>query len=133
VSDDLLIAAIVVGSDGGEFESVEGTLAGQRFAPVGWASAAFAERVGDTDENGHEDIVAKSVVIVKVFVAEAEAEDALLEEGDERMLDALGIAMIGEAGGELFKQAELGFDFTQQKGTGIRGDATAVEIGENIA
>jgi hypothetical protein len=76
--------------------------------------------------------VTEAVVIVEVFVTEAEAEDALLEQGDQRMFDEVGIAMVGEAGGERVEQAELGIEFAEQEGPGIGGDTTAVEVGEDI-
>jgi hypothetical protein len=40
------------------------------------------------------------------------------------MFDALGIAMVGEAGGELVEESEPGFDFAEQQRAGVGGDAT---------
>jgi hypothetical protein len=77
--------------------------------------------------------VAESIVIVEVFVAEAEPENALLEEGDESVFEAFGIAVIGETGREPIEQTEFGFDFAEQQRSRVGGDPTAVEIGENIA
>jgi hypothetical protein len=77
--------------------------------------------------------VAESVVVVEIFVAQTESEDALFEECGEGMLDAFGIAMVGEAGGELVEESELGFDFAEQERAGVGGDATALEVGENLA
>ena len=74
----------------------------------------------------------KAVVIVEVLVTEAQAEDALLEQGDQRMFDKVGIAMVGEAGDERVEQAEPGIDFAEQEGSGVGGDTTAVEVGEDI-
>jgi hypothetical protein len=131
--DDLLVAAVLVGPDGGEFEAVERALAGEGFAAVGRSGTRFAERIGDADEHGHEGIVAEAVVIVEIFVAQAEAEHALLEQGDEGVFEAFGIAVVGEARGERVEQTEFGFDFAEQECSRIGGDTTAVEIGDNLA
>jgi hypothetical protein len=58
--------------------------------------------------------VAQLVVVEQILVAQAEAEDALLEQLEQGVLAEVGIAEIGEAAGELIDEAELGFDFAEQ-------------------
>jgi hypothetical protein len=83
VGNDLLVAAIVVGTHRCEFESVECALASEGFAAVGRACSVLAERIGNADENGHERIVSEAVVVIEVFVPQTQPEDPLLEEGVE--------------------------------------------------
>ena len=45
-ADDLLVSALLVGADGGQFEAVERALAGQRLAPVAPPLADLAGGVG---------------------------------------------------------------------------------------
>jgi hypothetical protein len=113
VSDDLLVAAVGVGADGGEFEAVEGTLAGEGLATVSGAEAVVAGRIVLADEDGEEGIETKSVVVVEVFVAEAEAEDALTEKVGKGVFNEVGVAMIGEAACEGVEEAEGVIDLAE--------------------
>jgi hypothetical protein len=76
--------------------------------------------------------VAEAVVVVEVFVAQAQREDALLEEVGKRVLDEVGVAVIGKAGGEPVDEVELGFDFAEQQSAGIGGDGAAIEAGDDL-
>ena len=73
----------------------------------------LAERIGHAGEHRHQRIVAEAVVVVEVFVAEAEPEDPLLEQGAEGMFDAVRIAMVAEAVREEVEQAELAVEFAE--------------------
>ena len=72
-------------------------------------------------------------MVVEILVAEAEGEDALLEELGEGVLDAVGVAVVGEAGGELVDEVELGLDLAQKQGASVGGDGAAVEAGADGA
>jgi len=133
VGDDLLVARAFVGVGGGEFESIESTLAGERLAAILGANAILAERIALADGDGEESVVAKSVVIDEVLVSQAEAEDALLEEIAEGMFEAVGMAIIGEAIGELIEEVEVFIEIAQEQGSRVGGDAAAIEIGEDLA
>ena len=122
VGHDLLVAAWGVGPDGGELQAVEGALAGQRLAAVVGALAVLAVGVLLADEDGQE-----GVVVVEVLVAQAEAEEALLEEFGEGMLDLVGVAVVGEAAGELVDEVELGFDLAEEEVARVGGNGGAVE------
>lgn len=52
-------------------------------------------------------------MVVEVFVAEAQTEEALLEEVGHGVLDQRGVAVIGEAAGELLDEVELRFDLAE--------------------
>ncbi len=131
VGDDLFVATVGVGPDGREFEAVERALAGQGFALVAGTSALGAGGVGLIDEDSKQGIVTEAVVVVEVAVAEAQGEDALLEEVGEGVLDAIRVAVIGEAAGELIDKVELGFDLAEKESAGVGGDRSAVEVGDD--
>src|SRR5262245_9537954 len=76
--------------------------------------------------------MAEAVVVVEVLVAQAEGENALLEEFGERVLHQVGVAVIGKAGGELVEEVELGLHLAQQEAAGIGGDRSAVEVGDDV-
>jgi hypothetical protein len=41
--------------------------------------------------------------------------------------------VVGEAFGELVDEVELGFDFAEEQSSGIGGDGSAVEVGDDVA
>ena len=133
MSHDLFVAAGGVGPDGGEFEAVERALASQSLATIACPSTLASRRVFLADQDGEQRIVAETVVVVEVFVAQAEGEDALFEQLRERVLNQVGMPMIGETGSELVDEVELGFDLSQQEAAGIGGDGTSVEASDNLA
>jgi hypothetical protein len=53
-------------------------------------------------------------LLIEVFVTQAQAEDALLQEIGERVLDQFGVPVIGEARGKLVEEAEMAIDFAEQ-------------------
>lgn len=75
----------------------------------------------------------ESVVIIDVPVAPAQSEDALLEQVGEGVFDEGGVAVVAETGREAVEEAELHIDFAEEEGSGVGGDATAVNGGEDIA
>ena len=77
--DDLLVPAVSVGADGGQFEAVQRALARQGFAAIGFPHPRFAERIGLADEHGQQRIVPQLIMIVEVFVPQAQAKHPLLE------------------------------------------------------
>ena len=83
------------------------------------------------DEDGQERVVPQLVVIVEVFVAQAQPEDALLEEFGERVLDQVGVAVIGEAAGELFDEVEAAFDLAEEQAAGVGGHVATVKAGDD--
>jgi hypothetical protein len=78
-------------------------------------------------------ILAQLIVIVQVFVAQCQAEDALSHQRLDLMLDIAGVAPIVEAVGETTHQPEAPVDLSQQQRAGVRGDVPAVETGHHRA
>src|SRR5262249_51833332 len=115
----LLVPAVLVCTDGGEFPTVEGALAGQRLTAIPRSVPGLAGGVAFADDGGQQGIVAEIVVVVEIFVSQGQAIDALSDELLEGVFDELGIAMVGETGGELADDAGEFFDFSQQQGAAV--------------
>lgn len=73
------------------------------------------------------------IVIVEVFVAQTQAEDPLLEQFGQRVLDAIGIVLVGETGGKAFDEAELDLGLAEHQRAGLGGEASALELREDFA
>jgi len=73
------------------------------------------------------------VVVVKIFIAQRQAEHALLEEFFERVLDFLGITVIVEASRKFGQQSTGGLDLPQKQATGVGRDRSAVEATRDLA
>ena len=68
-------------------------------------------------------------MVVEVFVAEGDGDNALGDEGAQAVLDPVGVAMIGEAIRHLVKKRQTLLDPAQQQQAGIGSDGTAIESG----
>jgi len=77
---------------------------------------------------GEEWIVAEDVVVIEVFVAARDAEDALADELFGGVLDEGLLAVIDEALGEALEQPHAKRDLSQQHETAIGGRAAGVEV-----
>src|SRR5262249_49932538 len=108
-------------------------LAGQRLALVLGAGAALPGGIVLADEDGEQGVVAELVMVVEVLVAQAQAEDALLEEVRQGVLDLVGVAVVPEAAGQLVEEVEPGLEFAEEQPAGIGGDGGAVEAGDDVA
>src|SRR6185312_4992989 len=104
-ASDLLVAMALVGTDGGQLDAVEGALAGQGLAAVGPAAAGATGGIGLADDGSQQGVAAEVVVIVEVLVAQGQGVDPLGDEVLQGVLDQLGVAMVGEATGELAEDA----------------------------
>ena len=72
-------------------------------------------------------------MVVEVFIAEGDGDNALGDEGAQAVLDPVGVAVIGEAGRYLVNERQAPLDPAQQQGAGIGSDGTAVEISHHAA
>ena len=113
-SNDFFVAALFVGSDGRQFQTVQRALARQRLATIFASASILAGRIGFAHQHRQERIVAEGVVVVEVFVAQGQGEYPLGHQLGHGMFDPLRIAMVGETGGESPKDAGLGFHLPQQ-------------------
>jgi hypothetical protein len=114
MGDRLLVAIVLVGTDGGEFQSIESTLARQRFASITLLQAFDTQGIFLADRHSEQGIEPQLVVIVEIFVTQAKAEDALLEQIHEGVFDKFRIAVIGEAGCQRVDETEFRIDLAQE-------------------
>ena len=100
-----LLVALPLGDDGaGKLESVEGAPAGQRRLAVARAWTIGPGRVSLANGPREHGVVAKTVVLVEVLVAEDHPEHTLCEEVADRVLDPCRVSMIREALCEALEQ-----------------------------
>jgi hypothetical protein len=100
-------------------QAIERALASQRLA------VGPQHRVQLARQHRKRRILAQLVVIVEVFIAQRQAEDALSHQGLDLMLDIARVAPIDEAVGEATHQPEASVDLSQQQCTCVRGDVAA--------
>ena len=79
-----------------------------------------------------EGIVAEESVVVEVFVAGGESEEALGQECGLGMDDAFGRAGIGDGAVEGRDQADLPVGFAEEQESGIGGDRPGGKLGRKI-
>jgi len=77
--------------------------------------------------------VAQGVVVVEVLITQAQAEDALPEQLRKGVLDEVGVAVVGEATGELLDEVEPGFDLAEEQSARVGGDGDAVKARTDLA
>ena len=71
-------------------------------------------------------------MVVEVLVAQRQGVDPLCDEVFQGVLDQLGVAVVGEAGGELAEDAGGLLDLSEQQGAAVGGDVAAVEGSEDL-
>jgi hypothetical protein len=105
-----------------QFEAVEGRLARQRRA-VAAPSRKLARK------HRHQRVVTKLVVIVQVFVAERNAEQALPDERGHRVLDEPLISGVAETSRKPLNQIQTSVRGAQQQAACVRRQRAAIELG----
>lgn len=66
---------------------------------------------------------------MEVFIAQGEPGDALTNPGPDGVLEGVGVAMVGEAGGALGEGAGAAFGFAAAPGAARGGDGATSEAG----
>src|SRR5205823_4224136 len=75
VGDDLLVAAVRVGADRREFETVERALARQGFASITCKQPLLAKRILLAHQHGQQRIVPQAVVVEQIAITQTHAEE----------------------------------------------------------
>jgi len=132
VDGDLLVATLLVGPCRGEFQAIQRALAGQRLALVTGTGPIFTGRIALAHQHGQQGILTELVVIVEVFVAQAQSIHPLGDQFLDGMLDPLRIAVIGETRRELADDAADPLRLPEQQGPGVGGDRPAVKAGHDF-
>ena len=77
----------------------------------------------------HQHIVAQRLVVVQVFVAAAQAVQALRQQIAQTVADALGVSRVGDRRSGRAAQAQVPIDLAQQQQPPIAAQVTAAEVG----
>src|SRR5260370_18756167 len=85
------------------------------------------------EKNAQNRIAAQLVVVVEVLIAEREAEQALGDQGLQRMDGEERTAAVAKASGKPIRQADRLIRLAQQQSPGVRRDQPAIEISHNKA
>ena len=72
-------------------------------------------------------------MVVEVLVAQGQGVDPLGDQLLDGVLDEVGVAVVGEAGGELADDPGESLGLAEQQGAAVGGDVAAVEVGEDLA
>ena len=81
---------------------------------------------------GHHRVVAQLVVIHQILIAEGDPEDPLTNQPRHRVLDQIGVAVIGETAGKAIDQPDVLISGTEQHRPGLRGHLATVKRGHHF-
>jgi hypothetical protein len=85
------------------------------------------------DDGGEQRVATEVVVVVEILVSQCRGVDPLSDQLPDGVLDEVGVAVIGEAGGELSDDAGQLLGLAEQQGAAVGGDVAAVEVGEDFS
>ena len=94
-----------------------------------WLAVGPQHRVQLARQHRKRRVLAQLIVIVEVFIAQRQAEDALSHQGLDLMLDIARVAPINEAVGKATHQPKAPVDLSQQQCACVRGDVPTIETG----
>ena len=129
IGDDFAIGRIGIGSDLGQLEPIQRTLAGHRHATVGLSASLLAFQILLAHASGDQRIGPQPIVIIQIFVSQAEPINPLPDEVEHGMFDQLWIAMIGKTVSIPFQHAKHPIDLGDQRHTTVADNISPVKIG----
>lgn len=132
-ADDLLVSTLAVGTDGGEFETVERALSGQGLAAISGPYSGHSGGIAFANDGGEPGVASEVVVVVEILVTQGQAVDPLGEQFLNSVFNEVGVAMIGETVCKLSDDAGELLGFAKQQCAVIGSDLAAVKIGENFS
>src|SRR5512144_2151668 len=100
---------------------IERALAGQLLAPIPLSLPGLARGIILADDSGEQGVAPQVVMVVEVLVAQGQAVDPLGDEIGEGVLDEVGLAVVGEAGGELTDDGGELLGLAEQQGAAVGG------------
>jgi len=109
-----------------QFEPVQGRLAGDR-------RAIAPPRCKLARKNRDHRIAAKLVVVVEVLIAQRQAKNPLADKRGHAMLDQIAAPPILETTRQAIDKPDRPVSRPKQKPAGVRGERTAVKIGDHRA
>ena len=87
--------------DGSQLQPIKRTLAGQGLTQITLSPPILTVGLFFTDHHRQQGIVPQLIMIVEILVAQGQPINPLGDEFFDRMLDQIGITMIGETPGKL--------------------------------
>ncbi|MCY4541729.1 MAG: hypothetical protein OXB95_04940 [Rhodobacteraceae bacterium] len=78
----------------------------------------------------HHPVATQAAVVVDVLVTAGNAQHALSPHLHQRMFDATLVAVVDAAGGKAFAHSVLLVDFAQKLQPSVRGQMSAIEVGD---
>ena len=115
-----------------QLQAVERAFAGQRFAAILRAPPLLALHIVLTQRHGQHRIAPQVVVVIEILIAQRQSENALHDEIQQRVLDLIGLAVIGEASGEAAHDSRALLQFLQSQHSAIGGDVAAIEAPDQL-
>ena len=132
-TDDLLVPAILVGPDRGQFQAVERTLTCQGLTFVTLPEPVLAGGIFLSHDGRQQGIVPQVIVVVEVLVAQGQSINSLGYEMFEGVLDELWVSMIGEASSELSHDSRQFLGLAKQQAAPVGRDVAAIKRGKDFA
>ena len=102
-------------------------------AAVLLADTRVAGQILFADQQHQDAFFAQHIMIAQVFIAQRQAIHPLRDQRLDTVLNAIGVAVVGEAGGQPIQQPEAFIHLAQQQATPIRRDTSAVESTDHLA
>jgi len=87
----------------------------------------FAQR------HGQHRIAPQFIVVVEILVAQRQPEHALQDQIQQRMLDLIGFAIVGEASGEAPYDSGALLQFLQEQRAPVGGDVAPIETPNQLS
>ena len=113
----------------GALQTVERAAAGQGMALIAGLTTLGAGQIGLADRERQQHIIAQSVVVVEVLVAQRLAKHALAQQLLDRVLDAFGPPMVAEARCKPANQPRALGHLAQQQNARVRALVASVKRG----
>lgn len=118
---------------GTEFEPIEGGFSCQGDALIERVFTAGASQIGLSTSCREQRIVAQLIVIIEVFVAQGEAQNTLLEESLQWVLNEFLVARIVETSREFLENPHRASRLAQEKHATVGREETSREIRDDFA
>jgi hypothetical protein len=129
IGDDLAVGRLGIGSDLGQFQPIQRTLTGHRHAPVGFPASFLAFQILLANASSDQGIGPQPIVIIQIFVSQAETINPLPDEIEYAMFDLFLIAMIGKTLGIPLEHGKHSIDLRDQRHAAVADNISSFKIG----
>jgi hypothetical protein len=130
---DPLVLLILQPSGPKGFQAVHCALAGQGSTAVPAMPSVVSGSIKLAAHRGQQRIMAQFIMVVGVFIAQADPEHPLAHHFPDRMLYVAWIALVHEAPCKPFQEPSCRLNLTQQQRPGVGADRAAIEGCYHIA